>query len=225
MVAAALLLERSGTPEPTITRAWLLAVGGIRGAAKALAPGLVFLGLYVAGVPGNTALITSASLAAAFVVISLIGRSIVAPALLGLAGVIAPVIFAVSSGHVIDSFLPHLINHTLSAALLWGSVLVRRPAIGIAAGILLQDKNWRKQQLLYRRLRSLTLLWASLSTLRLITELPLYLTHQTTALIIVTLILGLPLSGPLALLTWWNLRLIVNAAPISTPAPQRQDEQ
>lgn len=215
MIMTALLLDRPDNTGNTIARVWLRAIGGLRGCVEALVPGLAFLTMFVAGAPGILPVIASALIAAVFVVARLIAKTFLVPAIVGLAGIAVPVASAALSGQVIDSFVPHLVEDAVAAVVLLSSVVARWPALGVAIGFLLPNIRWQKQYPLHRKLASLTLLWAGLFALRIAVELPIYLTRNVTAMIVATLILGLPLFAPLAVYTWWNLRSIANA--IATP--------
>lgn len=204
--------------------ALLGAMGGIRGLAETILPGLVFLVLYSFTFNLPLALGASVAVAVVFTVIRIIGRTPVTQALAGLIGVAASAALALISGKGSDNFVLGLLTNAGYAAALLVSILVRWPLIGLAVGYLMGDGvAWRSNKSKYRAMQLLTLAWLGMFVARLAVQLPLYLADNVAGLAVTKLIMGIPLYAPLVLLSWLVVRAIYRrespASPAATDAP------
>jgi len=190
-------------------RALLGAMGGIRGLAETILPGLVFLVVYTFGQNVPISLAASVGVAVIFTIVRLIGRSQVTQAVAGLIGVGASAILALITGKGSDNFILGLALDAVYGAAMLVSVLVRWPLIGLAAGYLMGDGlAWRKERAKRRAMQLLTLCWFALFAARLVVQLPLYFADNVSALAIAKLIMGVPLYAPLLLLSWLMVRAV-----------------
>ncbi|MDQ1584619.1 MAG: hypothetical protein QOF36_2673 [Microbacteriaceae bacterium] len=193
-------------------RALLGALGGIRGLAETIIPGLVFLVLYTFTVNVPLSIGASVAVAVVFTIVRLVGRTPVTQAIAGLIGVGASAILALITGKGEDNFLLGLWTNAAYGAALLISVLVGWPLIGLAVGYLTGDGlAWRKNKGQYRAMQALTLGWCLLFAARLVVELPLYFAHTTQAteaLALVKLLMGVPLYAPLLLVSWFIVRAV-----------------
>ncbi|HEY8282064.1 MAG TPA: DUF3159 domain-containing protein [Leifsonia sp.] len=207
----------------TPTGAALLgALGGIRGLAETILPGLVFLILFTFTQNVPLSIGCSVLVAVVFTVIRVIGKTAVTQAMAGLIGVGISAILALVTGRGEDNFLLGIWTNAAYAAALLISILIRWPLIGLAAGYLMGDGlAWRSVRSTFRVMQALTFLWFLLFAARLLVQVPLYLAHSdaaTSALALTKLLMGVPLYAPLLLVTWFVVRGQFPATPKSTPA-------
>jgi hypothetical protein len=204
-------LAQGGAPTG---HALLGALGGIRGLAETIIPGLVFLVLYTFTVNVPLAVGASVAVAVVFTIVRLVGRTPVTQAMAGLIGVGASAILALITGRGEDNFLLGIWTNAAYGGALLISVVVGWPLIGLAVGYLTGDGlAWRKNKGRYRAMQALTLGWFLLFAARLAVQVPLYLAHTpaaTEALAITKLLMGVPLYAPLLLVSWFIVRAVFN---------------
>lgn len=192
--------------------AMILALGGVRGLAETILPGLVFLLIYTFTKDVPLSLGASVVVAVVFTVIRLVGRTPVTQAVAGLVGVGASAVLALLTGRGEDNFVPGLLtNGAFSLALLL-SIVVGWPLIGLVAGYLMDDGvAWRASRSRFRIMQLMTVVWLLLFAARLAVELPLYFAHDIEGLAIAKLLMGIPLYAPLLLVTWFVVRSVFGA--------------
>jgi intracellular septation protein A len=193
----------------------LEAVGGRLGMAETSLPPVAFAAVY--GFVGtNGAAVLAVVVAAVFAIARLVRRETPRHALTGLVGIGFAAFIAARSGKAENFFLPGLLANTAYAAAMLGSVVVRRPLIGYIVGQLDGEGTaWRQDPLRVRTFTRASLLWASLFSLRLAVQLPLYLAGAVAALGVARTAMGLPLF---ALGLWLTYRLV---RPTGTAAAER----
>ncbi|WP_307866422.1 DUF3159 domain-containing protein [Leucobacter chromiisoli] len=189
--------------EDVSARGVLAAIGGWRGVAESLLPGLLFLVVYVFTQDPSVSVIAPAVLAVLAVVLRLALRQPAASAFSGALGVAVCVAATLLTGSGRDYFLPGFwINGAWSAALLI-SLLAGWPLLGVALGALRGDlRAWRGDRVLRRVATWTTLLWLGMFAARLAVQLPLYLADRTEALGLARLVMGVPLFALVVLFTW-----------------------
>src|SRR5690606_13745891 len=148
------------------------AIGGVRGLVESVAPGLVFVVVYlVSGQELVPPLVASLAVALVLVVARLVGGTPVTQALGGVVGVVIGVVWAWRSGQAQDYFAFGLWTNAVYAAALLVSVVVRWPVVGIVVALLRQEGfSWRTDPALRPRLRrytAATWLWIGLFVARL----------------------------------------------------------
>jgi hypothetical protein len=208
------------------------AVGGVRGAVESVAPGLVFVVVFVAGGQRLApALIASAAAALVAVVARLVQRSPLTQALSGVLGVGIGVIWAWRSGRAEDYFAWGLLTNVAYLAAFVVSVLVRWPLVGVVVGLFRPDGPmsssgswagavaWRQDPPLRRRYALATWLWAAMFALRLVVQLPLYYAGEVAWLGTAKLVMGVPLTAVVLWVSWILVRGSTAARP--APAPER----
>ncbi|TAM70189.1 MAG: DUF3159 domain-containing protein [Microbacteriaceae bacterium] len=196
--------------------ALLTAMGGIRGLAETILPGLVFLVVYTFTMNVPVALGASVAVAVVFTVLRMAGRTPVTQAVAGLIGVGASAILALLTGKGSDNFIIGLITNGAYGLAILISLLVGWPLIGLAVGYLMGDGlAWRRDRAKYRALQLITVCWLALFVARLVVELPLYLADNVAGLAIAKLLMGVPLYAPLVLVTWLVVRSVYNLKPAS----------
>ncbi|HEV8012906.1 MAG TPA: DUF3159 domain-containing protein [Pontimonas sp.] len=199
---------------PTVEALWQ-AVGRTRGLVESLAPGLGFLITYT--LTGELVLSVGAPvlLAVVFILVRLIQRTPVMPAVAGLIGIAASAGVALWSGRAEDNFILGFVVNGLWLGVLLVSLLVRRPVLGYLAGALAGDPQWRSQPGTRRIATVATWLWAGLFGLRLLVQVPLYLSASIGALAGAKLIMGVPLYAAWLWVTWLLYRAIYGSRATS----------
>lgn len=196
------------------------AIGGVRGLVESVAPGLVFVVVYlVSGQELVPPLVASLAVALVLVVARLVGGTPVTQALGGVVGVVIGVVWAWRSGQAQDYFAFGLWTNAVYAAALLVSVVVRWPVVGIVVALLRQEGfSWRTDPALRARLRrytAATWLWIGLFVARLAVQLPLYLDASTAWLGTARLVMGVPLWALALWVTW----LLVRERPAAAAPP------
>jgi hypothetical protein len=192
---------------PTVEALWQ-AVGKTRGLVESLAPGLGFLITFT--VTGELVFSVAAPvvLAVVFIVVRLVQRTPVMPAVAGLIGIGASAGVALWSGRAEDNFILGFVVNALWLAVLLVSLVVRRPVLGYLAGALAGDPEWRSQPGTRRIATVATALWMGLFSLRLLVQVPLYLSASIGALAAAKLVMGLPLYAAWLWVTWLLYRAV-----------------
>jgi hypothetical protein len=208
-------LARAATGESFSVAA---AVGGPRGVAEAVLPGLAFVTVFTATRDLRLSLVVALAGAGVAVLARLVGRLPLAPALSGAVGVAICAWSAGRTGDAADFYLPGFwVNTVYAAVLLLSTVPWPRvgplPVIGLLVGPLTVGAGWRADPLRMRLYQRLTWAFAALFVLRLAVQLPLYRADQVAALGVARLVMGVPLFAALAWLTWATLRRLPPAAP------------
>lgn len=197
-------------------RGVLDAVGGWRGVAEAVLPGLLFLVVYIFTQDPYVSVVAPAVLAVLAVVVRLVRRQPVVSALSGALGVGVCIAATLMTGSGRDYFLPGFwINGAWIAGLLI-SLIAGWPLLGLVMGALRGDlTGWRRDRLLRRAATLATLLWLALFVGRLAVQLPLYVAGQVEALGVARLVMGVPLFALVILFTW----LLLSRSSLSSDEP------
>lgn len=189
---------------------WTDAVGGWRGAAESVVPGLVFVVLFVATRDLRLCLIAAAAAALAFCAVRLVQHQTLTQALSGLVGVAIGVAWAALSGRGENYFAWGLVTASFFAVVLLVSMAARRPLVAIVLGWVWElPGNWPSDPVLAplrRRALALTWLWAAMFLVRLGVQWPLWRAGAVAELGVAKLVLGLPLFAVVCWLTWAGLR-------------------
>ncbi|WP_124054908.1 DUF3159 domain-containing protein [Arcanobacterium ihumii] len=186
------------------------AVGGVRGILESIIPTIVFLALYV--YMGSYELPALIALVACvvFVLIRLIQRISIMPALSGLGAMTISVFLAWKTGQASNIFLWGILTNLGYLLGLTASILARWPILGVVISLILgTDQQWRtdpRRTPARRAYFVVTWLWVLLFATRLIVQVPLYLFNQTEALGIAKILLGLPLFALFAWYSWAYLK-------------------
>lgn len=194
----------------------LRAMGGVRGIAEAVLPGLAFLVLFAFTRSLPLSLGVSVGVAVVFTLVRVVRRSAPTQAIAGLLGAVASAALALLTGRGEDNFLLGLITNGAYGAAMLVSLLVGWPLLGLAIGFLMGDGTaWRRERSKLRAMQWLTLCWLALFVARLAVQLPLYLSadlaDNVELLAAAKLLMGIPLYVPLLLLTWLVTRSVYGA--------------
>lgn len=208
-------------------------VGGVRGVLEALAPGIVFVVVYLITFELTPTLVASLGVALLAVLVRLVQRTPVTQAFSGVAGVLIGVLWAWRSGDARDFFAFGLWTNGAYLVACLISVAVRWPLVGIVVEALRAGfgtaqtttenpfagfSRWRLDRALVRRYQIATGVWATLFAARLAVQLPLYLDEENSIgwLGTARLVMGVPLWALTMWLTWVLVR-----RPSTAPAPTR----
>lgn len=197
--------DTSAAAAPTSIRE---AVGGPLGMAETSLPAVAFVVAFTAsGSDTNTAAMVAVGLALVLTTARLVKRESPVHALSGLIAVGFAAFIATRSGRAEDFFLPGLLANAAYASAFLISIAVKRPLVGIiVANLDGEGREWRRDPQRARAFVLATWLWAGLFLLRLLVQLPLYLTHSVVALGVVKTAMGLPLFAVGLWLTWLLVR-------------------
>lgn len=198
------------------------AIGGVRGLAESVAPGLVFVVVYLVSGALTPALVAASAVTLAAVLLRIVQRTPVTQALSGVVGVGIGVIWAARSGQAQDYFVPGLwINGGYLAALLV-SLVAGWPVVGVVVGLLRgEGATWHTDRRLRRRYALATWVWVAMFALRLAVQVPLYLGAQVGWLGTARLAMGVPLWALTLWVTWLLVRTPAAARDPARPHPDR----
>lgn len=183
------------------------ATGGIRGLIESIAPGLVFVVVYLAAGELRPALIAATVVTLLAVVARLAQRTPLTQALAGAVGVGIGVFWAARSGQAQDYFVVGLWTNGgyLAACLI--SLVAGWPLVGVVVGLLRgEGTSWRTNPAERRVFAWATGLWAAMFGVRLAVQLPLYLGAQVAWLGTARLVMGVPLWALTLWITWLLVR-------------------
>lgn len=200
---------QAGASGETLSGAGLLAaIGGWRGVAEAMVPGILFLCLYLPTQDARLSAAIPGALAVVLVVVRLVRREPLVSAISGMLGVGIAVLITLITGRGIDYYLSGFVINAVWALGLFVSLIVRWPLMGFVIGIFRGSvTGWRSDHALRRAATLLTLLWLAMFVARLAVQLPFYLNEQVEALGIARLVMGTPLYALLVVATWvWARR-------------------
>lgn len=192
---------------PTSQALWA-AVGRTRGVVEAVVPGLGFLVVYTLTQSLVWSVSAPVALASLFILARLIRRSPVMPAIAGLGGVAASAGVALVSGRAEDNFLLGFVVNAIWVIGLLVSLAMRRPIVGVVAGMLVGDASWRDDPATRRVATSATWLWVGVFGARLAVQVPLYLAGDVSAVALAKLLMGIPLYAGALWFTWLLMRAV-----------------
>ena len=197
------------------------AVGGWRGLAETLLPGLVFLVFIITSSNLVLSLMASITVGVVFTVLRLIQRGVVVQAFSGLVGIAICAIFSGSTGNALNYYVPGFWTNIVSGLVIIVSIVARWPITGLLFGFIRgENVAWRAQP---ERLKSYLLAaWIVLAlfVLRLAVQVPLYYAENLAALGTTRLAMGLPLYALALWLAW-----MVSRPPVKTLAdPEPRDD-
>lgn len=185
-------------------------VGGWRGVVESVAPGLVFVVLYVTSRNVTWTLAASAGLSVVFCLARVVRGQALTQALSGLLGVGIGVVWALASGRGENYFAWGMVTAGAFALALLASLVLRHPAVGeVVALVWGLPTGWRTDPALSplrRRSRGLTWVWTAMFLVRLGVQWPLWRAGEIAALGVAKLVLGLPVFALVCWVTWVGLR-------------------
>jgi hypothetical protein len=209
----------AGHESATAERSALLqALGGRRGLADTALPGVVFV------VVNALAGLTAATWAALALAVAALGwrlarRETVQHAVGGFLGIGIAALLAHNTGRAENFFLPGILMNTAYAVVLTGSVIVRRPLVGVLLAALEgRGRDWHRDDTVRRVFAAATLLWAlGVFGLRAAIQVPLYLAGREGWLAVAKLAAGWPLTLAAVALTVVIVRRVPHPGSATAP--------
>lgn len=183
------------------------ATGGVRGLVESVAPGLVFVVVYLVARELTPALVSASVVALLAVIVRLAQRTPVTQAITGVVGVGIGVFWAARSGQAQDYFVVGLWTNGAYLVALLVSLVAGWPVIGVVVGLLRGEGTaWRKDRRLQRLYALATWIWVAMFGLRLAVQVPLYLGAEVGWLGTARLAMGVPLWALTLWVTWLLVR-------------------
>ena len=209
------------------------AIGGPRGVVESMLPGFVFVVMFVITSDLRSTVMVSAVLAAVQVMARLIQRQSVMGALSGLVSVAICLVWAWHSHEARNYYMFGFITNAVYIVLLCISLIARVPGLGLVVEFIRSlpterfgdwFHGWMSDKPLKRAYMVITALWVGVFALRLLVQVPLYLSDRVAWLGTARLLMGIP---------FWALAIWVSYLIVATPmhrhrelerAAQRQSE-
>lgn len=182
-------------------------IGGVRGIVESFLPATIFLGAFILSGELYPALFAAIAVAVVAAIARKIAGGTMMQVIAGLAGVVICAVVAGKTGEARDYYLTGLYTNAAYAAGLLLSVLLRWPFIGVIYGFIRNEEfAWRHNPVRRRRYALATLLVLVVPVVRLLVQVPLYLTDEVEALGITRLLMGVPLYAAALWLAWLTTR-------------------
>ena len=193
------------------------AIGGPRGVIESMLPGVVFVVMFVITSDLHLTIGVSAALAVLQVIVRLCQRQSVMGAVSGLLAVGICLIWAWNSHEARNYYMFGFLTNAFYIVLLAISLMVRVPGLGLVIEFIrtlptehlrawLAD--WRGDKALNRAYTIITALWIGVFSLRLVVQVPLYLSNQVGWLGTARLLMGIP---------FWALAIWVSYLIVAPP--------
>ncbi|WP_127506690.1 DUF3159 domain-containing protein [Actinoplanes solisilvae] len=210
-------------PLPSMSEQIAEQLGGVRGLIESSLPVLAFvalnviLGDSVVGLETRTALywaIAGAVLSAVGIgAYRLARKQPVRHAVNGLFGIAVGAYLAWRTGDAKNFYLPGILLTFGQAALLLGSVVIRKPIIGYVWGIMANkgQQDWFGNARLFRTFQWLTLVWVVSLSLRAGIQFYLYQIGEANALGIVRILISWPIYAATFAFTAWAIHRVTSA--------------
>jgi len=181
-------------------------LGGPIGILESLVPGTIYVTLFSITLNVLLSALCAGAVALGFAIYQLLKKRPLTQVLAGIFGLALSIYLPLRDGlnntHAGDYFVPGLLTNLGYAAAFTISILIRRPLAAIALSFLSENaKGWKTDREIYRKFFWITVMWIGMFTVRLLVEVPLYLTNQIAVLGIAKLVLGTPFY---ALIIWFS---------------------
>lgn len=183
-------------------------IGGWRGVFDAIGPNLLFLVVYLIKTDLVWATMSALAMSIVLALARRIARQPAGPAVVGMILVALSGLMALMGGDGGDVFLPDLIQTAVVSTILFFSLAVRRPLLGVILGPLVSGPNWRATRTLRHGYTWATALWAAANAIRSLAKLPFYFADDVVALGITDLLTGVPL---VIVTTYFQVRILRRA--------------
>lgn len=184
------------TVEEVVRTELLRALGGWRGTLEAAVPVLLFVVAWTTTDRLRTSLLVAGAGMAAFVVLRLLQRQTLVHVTSGVVGLVVAAAVASRTGEASDFFLPGILYNAGLAVVFGASMLLGWPVVGFMFGAVTGDPTgWRSRRGVRRMFQKLTAVLLANYVVRVVVQLPLYLSGSVVALGISKVALGWPLLG------------------------------
>ncbi|MDF0531306.1 DUF3159 domain-containing protein [Tsukamurella sp. 8F] len=209
------MTEENG-PEPPLKDQVLAQMGGWQGLVYSTLPVAAFVPANAIGGLGWGAGV-ALGVAAVILVVRLVTRSSVQPAVSGFFGVGICVVIAFAIGSAKGYYLYGIVTQAVLAVAFLVSVIVRRPLVGVLWNMLEiggkrhTDRDWRAVPRERRAYDALTILWTLVFAVRFVVQGLLYQSDRTGWLGIARIVMGWPMFGVCLLVTYAVARQLTGA--------------
>jgi intracellular septation protein A len=186
-------------------------MGGKLGITETILPSVLFGASFALTGQAIVSVSLAACTSALFILYRLITRKSASSALIGAIAVgFASWLALRDGGEAVDYFVPGFITNAVYGSLLFISILVRWPIIGVLVEILRGNAaSWRKDRKKVTIYSLVTAMWVGFFSLRLAVQVPLYLAGSAELLATARVAMGPPLYALVILATWLILRATV----------------
>jgi hypothetical protein len=206
------------TDRNTPLAALLGRAGGVRGLIYSSLPVTTFAAAN-AVLDLEWALTAAVCVAAVVLAAQLLRRESIRPALFGFAGVAVGAGLAFLTGEAKDFYLPGIWMYLASAIAFTGSVLIRRPLVGVGwAWVTGRDDTWRRVPRVRRMFDLVTVVMAGVSWARFLVQYYLYDTGQAGLLAAARVAMGWPVFLLTSTLIYLAIRTAIRALPRAAEA-------
>ena len=204
--------------EPTPIAALLARAGGVSGLVYSSLPVTVFAAAS-ALVSLQSAIVAAFAVAALVLGWQLLRRESIRPALFGFGGVALGAGWAFFTGKAKDFYLPGIWMYLLLAVVFTGSVLIRRPLVGVGwAWVTGRDDSWRRVRRVRLVFDLVTGMMALVSWARFVVQYYLYDTDQAGLLAVARIAMGWPVFVVTSTLIYLAIRTAIRALPRTAEA-------
>ena len=183
-------------------------VGGVSGLVYASLPTFAYvIANAIAGL--DAAVVISVSVSVGLIVLRLLRKQPIQPAVSGLLGVVVAALIAYYTGSAEDYFLPGIWLSLAMATVFSVSLLVRRPLVGVIWNLLRSagpDRSWRADTVALHAFDVATLAFVALFSARVVVQQWLYDGGFTGWLAFVRIAMGYPLLGAVSVVVYWAVR-------------------
>jgi hypothetical protein len=201
---------------PTLSEA----VGGPLGVAEATLPFIFFTAVWAATGQEEIApaAIVAVAVSAVLATLRLLRKESTQFAISGLIGVAIGAFVASRTGEASGFFLPGIIINACWLTAYLGSIVIRRPLLGLVLSRFTgEDGDWRANR---ERVRLYTLaswVWVGVFSVRLAIQVPLYLSDAVGSLAVAKIVTGLPLFAAGLYASYLILRPILEEVELRLP--------
>lgn len=183
-------------------------MGGVSGLVHAGLPTFAYVvANAIAGL--NAAVVTSVGVSVGLIVLRLLRKQPIQPAVSGLLGVAVAALIAYYTGSAEAYFLPGIWLSLAMAAVFAVSLLVRRPLVGVIWNLLRSagpDRSWRSDTVTLHAFDVATLAFVALFSARFVVQQWLYDGGFSGWLAFARIGMGYPLLGAVSVVVYWAVR-------------------
>ncbi|MBX8686531.1 DUF3159 domain-containing protein [Mycobacterium sp. 20091114027_K0903767] len=183
-------------------------MGGVSGLVYASLPTFAYVvANAIAGL--NAAVVTSVGVSVGLIVLRLLRKQPIQPAISGLLGVVVAALIAYYTGSAEDYFLPGIWLSLAMAAVFSVSLLARRPLVGVIWNLLRSagpDRSWRADRATLHAFDVATLAFVALFSARFVVQQWLYDGGFSGWLAFARIAMGYPLLGAVSVVVYWAVR-------------------
>lgn len=198
-------------------------VGGVSGLVYASIP--TFAYVIVNAIAGlDAAVVVAVGASAGLIVLRLLRKEPIQPAVSGLLGVVVAALIAFYTGSAENYFLPGIWFSLIMATAFSVSLVLRRPLIGVIWNVTRSagpDPTWRRDKVVLRGFDVATLVFAVMFAARFVVQQWLYDGGFTGWLAVARIGMGYPLLGVALLVVYWAVRRANRRRVVADEANER----